>query len=143
MITKRAIEAPQGWVFYDGDCPLCTRAITRFGPLLHRHHFDLAPLQATWVQKRLGLKPGAPLVEMKLLADNGQIYGGVDAYSVLFRAVWWLWPLGYLLIVPGIHWLAGCIYRWVARHRNCFGGRCEKGDQGSICHRHAAFFDLP
>ena len=142
-IPEQTGEAARGWVFYDGDCSLCAGAAARFALLLHRHHFNLAPLQAAWVRKRIGLEPDEPLAEMKLLAADGRIYGGADALLQIARAIWWLWPLGHLLTMPGIHWLAGCTYRWVARHRYYFGGRCKKEGQRSICHRHAAFFELP
>jgi predicted DCC family thiol-disulfide oxidoreductase YuxK len=101
------------------------------------------PLQAPWVRKRIGLDSAELMVEMKLLAANGQIHSGVDAWAVLFRAIWWLWPIGYFLTAPGIHWLAGCLYRSIARNRSNLGGRCKTGRQEPARHRHSVFFELP
>jgi len=86
-------EPVRGWVLYDGDCPLCLATVARFTPLLLRHRFQIAPLQTPWVQERLGLLPSTPLDEMKLLIDDGQIYGGADALLQMARGIWWAWPL--------------------------------------------------
>ena len=97
----------------------------RFSPMLRRHHFDFTPLQAAWAQKRLGLKPGEPLVEMKLLAADGQIYGGADALAQMARRIWWAWPLFALAQIPGVMILLRTIYQRIAANRNCFGNACQ------------------
>jgi predicted DCC family thiol-disulfide oxidoreductase YuxK len=129
VIPERTTEAVQGWVFYDGECPLCTGALSRFGPMLRRHHFDLAPLQVPWTQKRLGLKPGEPLVEMKLLTANGQIYGGAEALAQIARRIWWAWPLFALTQIPGTAILLRGIYQRIAASRNCIGNACQLPEQ--------------
>ncbi len=118
-------EAARGWVLYDGECPLCLATVARFGPLLRRHHFDLASLQTPWVQKRLGLNPGEPLKEMKLLTADDQIYGGADAALQIARKIWWAWPLFALAKIPGLTPLFHVIYRRIAANRTCFGGQCS------------------
>jgi predicted DCC family thiol-disulfide oxidoreductase YuxK len=115
-------EAAQGWVFYDGDCPLCIGAAARFAPMLRHHHFDLAPLPAVWVRQRAGLEPEEPLAEMKLLAADGWIYGGADALVQIARRIWWAWPLFALAQIPGTMILFRAIYRRVAANRNCMNG---------------------
>jgi alginate O-acetyltransferase complex protein AlgI len=112
-------------VLYDGECPLCTAAVARFAPMLRRHHFDLAPLQMPWTQKRLGLRPGEPLVEMKLLTEGGQIYGGADALAQIARRIWWAWPLFAISLLPGVKSLLCTGYRKIAAHRNCTGDLCK------------------
>jgi predicted DCC family thiol-disulfide oxidoreductase YuxK len=125
VIPEQTTEATQGWVFYDGECPLCTGAVARFAPMLRRHHLDLAPLQMPWTQKRLGLRPGEPLVEMKLLTEDGQIYGGADALAQIARRIWWAWPLFALAQIPGAAILLRAIYRRIAANRNCIGNACQ------------------
>jgi predicted DCC family thiol-disulfide oxidoreductase YuxK len=132
LIPKHTSEAAQGWVFYDSDCPLCSRTVKRFAPMLRRHHFVFAPLQAAWAQKRLGLKPGDPLVEMKLLAKDEIIYGGVDALAQIARRIWWAWPLFALVQIPGMMILLRVIYRRVAANRNCFGNACQLPKQNRV-----------
>src|SRR5277367_6740877 len=103
----------------------CTGAVARFAPMLRRHHFDLAPLQMPWTQQRLGLKPDAPLVEMKLLTEDGQIYGGADALAQIARRIWWAWPLFALAQIPGTAILLRKIYQRIAANRNCIDNGCQ------------------
>jgi len=125
VIPKQTTEAAQSWVLYDGECPLCTGAAARFAPLLWRYHFDLAPLQTPWVQKRLGLEPNEPLVEMKLLAGDESIYGGAEALAQIARRIWWAWPLFAIAQIPGAMIPFRAIYRRIAVNRNCFNGSCQ------------------
>jgi predicted DCC family thiol-disulfide oxidoreductase YuxK len=124
-IPEQAVEAAQGWVLYDGECPLCTGAAAKFAPMLRRHHFDLSPLQTPWVQKQLGLKPNETLDEMKLLADDGQVYGGADALAQIARKIWWAWPLFAISHLPGVKPLLHAGYRQIATRRNCIGDSCK------------------
>lgn len=143
VIPKQTTEAAQGWVLYDGECPFCLNAAVRFAPMLRRHDFDLAPLQAPWVQQRLGLKPNEPLDEMKLLADDGQIYGGADALLQIARRIWWVWPLFALAQIPGTRILFRAIYRRVAANRHCLSRACSI--QKPLARRHTTrtFFEMP
>ena len=47
------------------------------------------------------LPEDAPLVEMKILLRDGEIYGGADALVEIARAIWWLWPLFIFAQIPG------------------------------------------
>jgi len=132
VIPERTTEAVRDWVFYDGECPLCTGAVARFAPMLHRHRFNLAPLQMPWTQKRLGLKTGEPLVEMKLLTEYGQIYGGADALAQIARRIWWAWPLFALAHIPGAAILLRTLYQRIAANRNCIGNACQLPKQNRL-----------
>ena len=57
--------------------------------MLVRRGLHPVPLQAAWARRRLGLADAKPLVEMKLLARDGIIYGGADALMQIARAIWW------------------------------------------------------
>jgi len=140
--------SPRGWVFYDGECRFCVRGATRWGSLFAQRGFHWLPLQTPGTTTRLGMDETALREEMKLLHADGRVVGGVDAWVVLFGSVWWLWPLGALLGLPGGRWLGGVGYRWVARNRYCLGGKCKlphhhqgKQDQNHL--RHSAFLELP
>ena len=119
-------ESRNGWVLYDGDCSMCVRLAGRFASILRRHGFDLAPLQSPWVRSRLGSLACEPLDEMFVLSSSGDVIGGADAVVFLARGIWWAWPLYAITKLPGLMWLLAHLYRWVARNRNCFDGRCVR-----------------
>jgi predicted DCC family thiol-disulfide oxidoreductase YuxK len=52
------------------------------------------------------------------VAVDHRVYAGEDAVSMLLLGAgrgWWV--LGALMRLPGVHWLSGVAYRWVARNR--------------------------
>ncbi len=138
-------ETIRGWVFYDADCPFCSSWARRTDELLARRGWHLAPLQADWVRRRLGLKDGEPLLEIKLLTSNGEVIGGADVNILLARSIWWAWPFWALAQVPGVTPVLRAIYRRIAKNRLCLGGRCAApAKPASPRHHHltSSFYDL-
>lgn len=133
----------RGWVFYDAQCCFCVAGRTRWGPLFERRGFVWLPLQTPGAAARLGVTEGQLFTEMWLQLADGRAVSGVNAWSTLMRAVWWLWPLGALLALPGINAMAAWVYRRIARNRYCLGGDCKMRSRGKTQRRHAAFFKLP
>ena len=115
----------RGWIFYDAECCLCVASRKRWGGLFERRGFVWLPLQTPGTAARLGVTEEQLLAEMWLQLADGGVASGVDAWSAMMRRVWWLWPLGVLIGVPGLHAMAQVVYRWVARNRRCFGGNCR------------------
>jgi len=123
-ITDMSVASPKEWVFYDGDCRICLGFVRRVGPLLRRRGFGLAPLQADWVMRRLGLSPGAPLTEMRVLLADGATPGGAEAVIALARRVWWAWPVALFAKIPVGAALLCYFYRRLAASRHCCNGAC-------------------
>lgn len=142
MTDKDAIGRA-GWVFYDADCPLCVAGVRRIGGLFARRGFVWEPLQAQDAAARLGLSHSEMLGEMKLLLAGGRVAGGADAWAELFRSVWWLWPLGWLMRLPGLHALSHAAYRWLMRNRYCIGRVCRVSTGQARRHRTIPFCELP
>jgi len=143
-ITDHNATTPAGWVFYDGECTLCRRGAARLAGLFGRRGFVWLPLQSPDAKAALGSHATTMREEMKLRLASGRIASGVDAWAVLLRSVWWLWPVGTLLSLPGTNQLGRLIYAWVARHRHCLGGNCRLELPGEHPHhRHSAFFEMP
>jgi len=67
---------------------------------------------------------------MWLRLADGRTFGGVNAWGALLRHVWWLWPLGVLLVLPGVNAAARILYRWIAKNRHCLGGACTIRSHG-------------
>ena len=104
-------------LLYDGDCGFCTTSV-RF---IERHvptKAKLAPYQLTDLAA-LGTTESRASGEV-LWAENGRIRGGAQAVASLLIDAGGPWrPLGLLLRVPPIRWLAAGVYHLVTvnRHR--------------------------
>src|SRR5688572_11197165 len=95
----------RGWVFYDGDCGMCTQLINRIQPLLRQARLEAVPLQADWVKAHLALSSvedeSKLLKEMRVLTVEGNIHGGAEAVIYLARQFWWAFPFVWLTVLPG------------------------------------------
>src|ERR1041384_2498464 len=135
----RALDL-NGWVLYDGNCPLCTTSAARVEKILTRRGFDLAPLQAPWVAECFdlpvcdpSLKSGTPSrgtrppspSQMLVLSAEGKVFGGMDGILFIARSVWWAWPLCLIAQVPLVRRSLRKGYGWLAAHRMCFSGQCS------------------
>ena len=136
------LKGSSGWIFYDAECLFCLTGRRVWGKIFGRRGFDWLPLQTPGVAGRLGLSETALLEEMKLQLPDGRVLGGIESWIVLFRSVWWLWPIGSLLSLPGFHVLGQGCYRRIAQNRYCFGGK--RGVRTRPRHRRKIpFLDLP
>jgi len=136
-------EPKRAWIFYDGDCRFCTATTARFRPILNCRGFDFAPLQTPWVQQRLGMKPDEPLTEMKLLAEDGRIFGGTDAFLQIARKIWWARPLVVLAQIPGAKFLFRTAYERFAANRHCLNGICPMPQKSVHRNITTTFFEMP
>ncbi len=131
-LTKQNDEAViRGWIFYDAECSFCVRVRNRIGPVFEYRGFCWLPLQSTAAATMLGLGATEAHDQMRLLLADGRVSGGVAAWATLCREVWWLWPVGVAIGLPGLNSVSRGVYRWIARNRYCFAGSCEvrKGNQ--------------
>lgn len=103
------------WILYDGTCHLCQSGARRFGPLLRRRGFRLAPLQSAIARSFVH----DTVYEMKVVTRRGQILGGADGIAHIARHIWWTRPLAWLWLVPPLRPLFRRLYAWIAAHRHC------------------------
>ncbi len=116
-------------VFYDEQCPLCNRTV------LILNHFDIfrrvdfkgAQTFAAQYPAIQHIDQQQLLTDLYALDGQGRVYAGVDTYARVFIAMRYLAPVGWLLLLPGIHELAGRVYRNIADNRLRLGcdERCE------------------
>ncbi len=114
-----------GWLFYDGECPMCYDSARRMERILARRQFQLCTLQSPDAPQRLGLSGRALLREMRLLLADGRNLGDADAVAEIARRIWWAWPLWLFSRMPGARPLLHAVYRVIAANRHCFGGACK------------------
>ena len=113
-----------GWIFYDAECALCVRAMRRVRRLFASREFEWVSLQTPGSAARLGVPFSAFQTRFHVLTADGHVFHNADALAVLCRSVWWLWPLGFVLSLPGFRNLGRLGYDWLARNRYCLGGHC-------------------
>lgn len=107
-------------VFYDQLCPLCNRTV------LILNHFDLfscidfknAQEYAAQYPALAALSNETLLTDLYTLDSAGRIYSGVDTYIQIFKKMRYLFPVGIILDLPGIHQLALKKYRSIADTRS-------------------------
>jgi predicted DCC family thiol-disulfide oxidoreductase YuxK len=124
-ITDVGEESGGRGVFYDADCPVCSRWAVRAEPFLARKGFRFRPLQSDFARRVLRLPLDRMLEEMRVVGENGAIYGGADAFVFLARCFPWSRPVAALAGLPGMRPLLRRIYRHIASHRLCDAGHCD------------------
>jgi predicted DCC family thiol-disulfide oxidoreductase YuxK len=142
-ITDNIAPPSAGWVFYDAECAFCARGAAQLAGLFGNRGFVWLPLQSPSAVAALGSHATTMHEQMKLRLANGHIASGIDAWAVLLRSVWWLWPVGVLLGLPGIRQFGDICYGWLARNRYCISGRCRVTGRDPRSIRHSAFFQMP
>jgi predicted DCC family thiol-disulfide oxidoreductase YuxK len=119
-------------ILYDGNCGLCRASVARLRRFDHGRRIELLDLHEPSVSARFPqVNREEALRLMQAVDPAGKVYAGVDAWARagLVLPGWKLiaWPL----LVPGIHFVAGRIYAWVARNRYrwnrelCADGSCS------------------
>lgn len=109
---------------YDADCGFCTRTAQLGGRVLRAPDM-FQPWQAQDLDA-LGLTE-AQLLEEAVFWTPSASYGGAQAVAHALIAAGGLWVvLGRLLTLPGVRWVAGVAYRFIAHNRYRLpGSTCE------------------
>jgi predicted DCC family thiol-disulfide oxidoreductase YuxK len=129
-ITDNAVEDAAGLMFYDAECGFCVAGRRRWGQVFERRGFIWLPLQTPGTTERLGITDQQLRAEMWLQIADGRAFSGIDAWSALMRRVWWMWPLGFVLALPGFNAAGRALYRWIAKNRHRLGGACSIPSHG-------------
>ena len=113
---------PDGAILlFDGDCGLCTR-LAEFVSRRLRPRFTVSPYQFVDVTT-YGLTTAQCDEALQYVDSAGNTYAAQDAVArLLLASAAWCRPFGAVLLVPGVNWLAGVVYRWVARNRSWLPG---------------------
>jgi predicted DCC family thiol-disulfide oxidoreductase YuxK len=123
-MTDKNGRDPAGWIYFDGECRFCVEHRKRWGGVFERRAFVWIPLQTPGTAERLGITETQLHAEMWLQLADGRRFSGINAWSAVMRRVWWLWPMGVVLALPGFNAMGRALYRWIAKHRHCMGGVC-------------------
>ncbi len=118
-------------VLYDGSCALCRASVARLQRMDRSGRIELLDLHDPQASARFPQVDREEAMRLMQAVDGaGRVFSGVDAWARIGLSLpgWKL--LAWLLLVPGIHFLAGAVYSWVARNRYrwnrelCADGSC-------------------
>ncbi len=106
-------------VFYDQQCPLCNRTVLILNhfDLRHAVEFKSAQTFAKHYPALHHLDEATLLTDLYALDSTGRVFAGVDTYAQIFCAMGYPALIGWLLKMPGIHFLACRRYRQIADNR--------------------------
>lgn len=119
-------------VLYDGSCSLCRASVARVRRYDSRKLIELLDLHDPATQSRFPqIDREAAMRWMQAVDPGGRVWTGAEAWARigLLLPGWNL--LAWLLLVPGVRWLAAKTYSWIARNRYrwnrsiCSDGTCS------------------
>lgn len=116
-------------VLYDGACSLCRASVARVRRMDPHRQIELLDLHdATAAARFPQVKIEEAMRLMQAVDPAGRVFSGADAWARIGLTLpgWKL--ITWLLLVPGIHFIAGHFYGWVARNRYRWNRElCEDG----------------
>jgi predicted DCC family thiol-disulfide oxidoreductase YuxK len=119
MSTDPVVVPPV--LVFDGDCAFCSSSV-RAGERWIGRMPAAVPYQTTDLGG-LGLTTARCEQAVQYVEVGGVVHSGEDAVSALLRAAGKGWRvLGAAMRLPGLHWLSGVLYRWVAANRHRLPG---------------------
>jgi predicted DCC family thiol-disulfide oxidoreductase YuxK len=118
-------------ILYDGNCGLCRASVARLRRIDRGGRIELLDLHDPSVSGRFPQVNRAEALQLMQAVDPaGKVYSGVDAWARVGLALPGWKFIAWLLLMPGVHFVAGKIYAWVARNRYrwnpelCADGSC-------------------
>jgi predicted DCC family thiol-disulfide oxidoreductase YuxK len=64
-----------------------------------------------------GLTAEDGMYQVWSVTADGVVQGGAAAVNAALAFIWWAKPLTWLYHLPGMKWIEGKVYRWVADNR--------------------------
>ncbi len=124
-MSPEQILMAENIVFFDGECPLCHRAVRHIIEIDQDRKINFAPLSGETARKILS-GPQESLTQAQSLVFVENVHSTQRQFYVRSRAIfriYWVvghgWGLlGILSFLPC--WLTDLLYRWVAAHRHQF-----------------------
>jgi predicted DCC family thiol-disulfide oxidoreductase YuxK len=124
VATGNSTASPAVEVFFDGECPLCTREVDLLRRLDRRHRICFTDIAAAdFDAARVGLTQAALMGRIHARLPSGALIEGVEVFRRLYAAVGF-GPLVALTRLPGVSAVLDAGYTWFARNRLRLTGRC-------------------
>ena len=105
-------------VFFDGKCSLCSAEIGHYKKIVPQGVFTWVDVtESTDRLQRLGVSQVEALKSLHVQDQSGQLFSGVDAFAVMWRAIPRWRVLGIVVKLPGVYQIAKILYRKFAERR--------------------------
>ena len=123
---------PELTVLFDGFCSLCRGSAARARGFDTAHRIEFLDLHDPAASQRFPeIDREKAMRSMQAVDTKGEVFSGSDAWARigLLLPGWKL--IAWILLVPGIRWIGGRIYSWIARNRYrwnravCEDGTCQ------------------
>ena len=112
-------------VFFDGECPLCTKEIDVVRRLDRRSRVRFVDIAApSFDASIIGRTHDELMARIHARLPDGQLVEGVEVFRLMYAATG-LRPLVALTRLPGVTQLLDASYTWFAKNRLRLTGRCE------------------
>lgn len=113
------MTSPRPVLVYDADCAFCTRSAEFARRWVDRRgRYAVQPWQSLDL-RAVGLTPEQCEAAAQFVSDDGSVRSGHRAIAAALTHGAPPWrPLGWVLLAPGVSWLARRVYAWVADHRH-------------------------
>jgi predicted DCC family thiol-disulfide oxidoreductase YuxK len=121
--------SPQLTVLFDGSCSLCRASVARVRLFDRRGRIEFLSLHDPSAMHRFpSIDREEAMRSMQAVDKQLRVYTGADAWAQIgLRLPGWN-LLAWILLVPGVRWMARLIYGWVARNRYRWNrGVCADG----------------
>jgi predicted DCC family thiol-disulfide oxidoreductase YuxK/uncharacterized membrane protein YphA (DoxX/SURF4 family) len=119
--TAPAVLPPPWTLVYDGLCPLCLRTMAVLEWMDWRSRLGFVDLERQWASAAAAA-PGLSLADarhaMHLVAPDGRVYRGYEAFARLARLLPPLWPFLPFTLLPFADRAGRLVYAAVARSRH-------------------------
>jgi len=121
------IESKPLEVFFDGDCPLCTKEIAFVRRLDKKSRVLFTDIASPGFDAAsIGRTQDDLMARIQARTADGTFIDGVEVFRQMYAAVG-LSPLVTLTRLPGITQLLDAGYQWFAKNRLRLTGRCDEG----------------
>lgn len=124
--VNEAESAPprEGLILYDGQCGFCFRWVHFWKKVVEPRGFAIKDLQTASAEGILQVPNENLLDDIRIVARDGKLASGANAYLYVARRIWWAWPLDAIFSLPGFSWMLWRGYKWFNRNRYRISRHC-------------------
>ena len=105
-------------LIYDGECPVCRKAVAWITENMRRGAFETIPCRSGEARKKFPfIEQAVCMKAMQLILPDGEVLSGEKALPEIVKRLKRYSPAAALFDLPGAEILARSFYRWFADNR--------------------------